>query len=303
MNQKSTSIENSRYIPALTGVRAIAAYMVFIHHYSNPDITPIIIFKIFKQFHTGVALFFVLSGFLIALRYYNASEISTQWYRKYIKNRIARIYPMYFLLTLATFLAASLLGNNSVFGVLPRWLIIIANLFFIRGFFDRLKFTGIAQGWTLTVEECFYFSAPLFFSLIHKNKKFLWRLPFILICLGCILVIVFSKINFFGFYGSYQFMLIYTFNGRCIEFFLGIYLALQILNKKPKNYKCPLFTILGMITMICSILLMAYIPLANENPIEISHPLVILSNNIFLPIGITFFFYGLIIEKSYASIF
>jgi peptidoglycan/LPS O-acetylase OafA/YrhL len=45
-------------------------------------------------------------------------------------------------------------------------------VFFIRGFFYQLWDTGIAQGWSLTVEECFYFSAPFIFYIAIKYKKF-----------------------------------------------------------------------------------------------------------------------------------
>lgn len=56
------------YFPALTGVRAIAAYMVFIHHYKlfPGSFVGKRMFYFFNEFHTGVTFFFVLSGFFIA---------------------------------------------------------------------------------------------------------------------------------------------------------------------------------------------------------------------------------------------
>ena len=91
------------YFPALTGVRAIAAFFVFFHHYNQLDFS-FPIQRTLNEFHVGVTMFFVLSGFLICMRYYENSEITGSWFRKYIKNRIARIYPMYLFLTLLTFL-------------------------------------------------------------------------------------------------------------------------------------------------------------------------------------------------------
>lgn len=104
---------DKNYLPALTGVRAIAAWMVFIHHF-NPlsnatnhriaaDWAPEFLFRFFNEFHVGVTIFFVLSGFLICFRYYDNFHFTSVWFRKYLKNRVARIYPMYFLLTLLTF--------------------------------------------------------------------------------------------------------------------------------------------------------------------------------------------------------
>ncbi|MFX7824854.1 hypothetical protein ABTK20_20895, partial [Acinetobacter baumannii] len=88
-----------------------------------------------------------------------------------------------------------------------------------RGFFDDLKFTGVSQGWSLTVEECFYFLAPFFFMHIKKRKLAFLYLPLILLSAGSLLVLIFSNVHFFGFFGNFKFMFLYTFLGRCIEFF------------------------------------------------------------------------------------
>ena len=180
-------MKSSTYLPALTGVRAIAAFMVFFHHF-NQESFPKPVFRILNEFHTGVTVFFVLSGFLICLRYYDTCEITPSWFKKYIKNRIARIYPMYLILTLATFAFAWYIKDNAVYGGASYPIVlIIMNVFFVRGFFDDFKFTGVAQGWSLTVEECFYFLAPLFFIRIKKNIKYLVYLPIGLISIGLIL--------------------------------------------------------------------------------------------------------------------
>ncbi len=294
-----------KYIASLTGVRAVAAFMVFFHHYNySRDVFSSFFYQIFKQFHTGVTIFFVLSGFLITFRYYNASELSSQWFKKYLKNRIARIYPMYFLLTLAAFFVAYLMANDAIYaGFKNRFLVVFCNVFFLRGFFDSLKFSGLSQGWTLTVEECFYFSAPLFFLFIHKNKKSLWIIPMVLIGIGLLLVLVFARIHFYGFFDNYRFMLLYTFNGRCIEFFLGIYLALIVLKLEPIKKKNPWYTTLGVMTMMGTLALMASLPLVSGYNLEVFHPLGIVYNNIVLPIGVTLFFYGLITESSYINRF
>ena len=94
------------YLPALTGVRAVAAYLVFLHHF-NPFQsagTAQLLHRIVLELHIGVAIFFVLSGFLITLRYSNSTQWTWRWWGTYLRNRFARIYPMYFLLTCAFFL-------------------------------------------------------------------------------------------------------------------------------------------------------------------------------------------------------
>ena len=288
------------YIPPLTGIRAIAAFMVFFHHANRKEFAyPV--FRVLNEFHTGVTVFFVLSGFLIGLRYYDTCEISSGWFRKYIKNRIARIYPMYLLITIGTFVFAWFTKDSSVYNGFPiPSILILLTVFFLRGFFDDLKFTGLAQGWTLTVEECFYFLAPFFFIRIKKNKNALWQLPLLLIGTGSLLVLIFSHIPFFGFYGNFTFMFLYTFTGRCIEFFIGIGLALLVLKQddRPAAVKWPLFTLLGISGMMLGIGIMAILPLTDKIHFGLYQPMGIFSNNVILPCGIASLFYGLIKEPS-----
>jgi len=295
-------MKSSTYLPALTGVRAIAAFMVFFHHF-NQESFPKPVFRILNEFHTGVTVFFVLSGFLICLRYYDTCEITPSWFKKYIKNRIARIYPMYLILTLATFAFAWYIKDNAVYGGASYPIVlIIMNVFFVRGFFDDFKFTGVAQGWSLTVEECFYFLAPLFFIRIKKNIKYLVYLPIGLISIGLILVAIFSHINFYNFYGNCTFMFLYTFTGRCIEFFLGIYLAMIAL-RDNKNSSRPKATLIGFVIITIAISLMCSVPLSDTRKFGLYSPIGIVSNNLILPIGIALLFYGLISEKSWIRTF
>lgn len=286
------------YIPALTGVRAIAAFLVFFHHFNQLDF-PFPLRRTLNEFHMGVTMFFLLSGFLICMRYYDTCELSENWFRKYIKNRIARIYPMYLLLTLVTFGLYFLFGGEAsvLNGFNTPIVIMLMNVFFLRGFFDDLKFTGVGQGWSLTVEESFYFLAPLFFMQMKKNKKAIVYLPLMLLLLGSILVLIFRNFSFYGFFGNFTFMFLYTFFGRCVEFFIGMGLALIILKTNEKDRKYPVFTILGILGIAGSIGIMASIPL---NGIEygLYHPIGIITNNLVLPIGIAFFYFGLIKETS-----
>ncbi len=296
-------MKSKEYIPALTGVRAIAAYLVFFHHFNQAGFSyPL--FRILNEFHMGVTLFFVLSGFLIGLRYYDTCEITSTWFRKYIKNRIARIYPMYLILTLATFIFGWIMKDNAIFGTSASpMLLLFFNIFFLRGFFDDLKFTGVSQGWSLTVEECFYFLAPFFFMQIKKARKSFIYLPILFIGLGCLLVLIFSHVNFLGFFGNFRFMFLYTFFGRCIEFFIGIGLALIILKSKESTARIPIYTWFGMFLMASSIGIMVIQPLSNDMPFGLYQPAGIFANNLLLPIGVAILFYGLMKEKSLISKF
>jgi peptidoglycan/LPS O-acetylase OafA/YrhL len=283
------------YFPELTGVRAIAAMMVYFHHfnYFNTSWLNGLIFGMAKELHIGVTFFFVLSGFLIAYRY---SELVDFNFRRYFMFRVARIYPMYLLLTTFTLVYFAIKNesiSNNELGIY------FLNITFIRGFFDSFKFSLIAQGWSLTVEETFYLLAPLIFIVLKFNKNWLYVLPLLFISIGSILVLFFSGLNLYGFFGSFDFMFIYTFFGRCTEFFVGIGLALLL----KSNTKLPKgSTYLGLFFTIMSVYGLYLLQGNGLHHSGVTTPLGIFINTCVLPIlGISLFYYGLLKESTIFS--
>lgn len=286
---------NKVNFPALTGIRALAAFMVYIHHY-NPfsiEVFGKYTHDFFSEFHIGVTIFFVLSGFLICNRYYDEPNFN---FKNYLLKRIARIYPMYFILTTLTFVFFAIVYSQNGWIDLQNY---FYNITFLKGFSDNLIFTGIAQGWSLTVEEVFYFTAPIFFILINKNRFFLVLIPMFFIGLGLLLVSYFSGIDCNGFMKSINFMLDFTFFGRITEFFVGIALALFIRKYTP-NFKG--FTYIGFVGSILSLCLLVALKVEGGFGVDTSTGKVI--NTILLPIfGIAPLFLGLIKEKTFISDF
>lgn len=296
MSQKS--LQN--YIPALTGVRAMAAYLVFISHYYYvfDDVFPHIVQRFLGELHIGVSIFFVLSGFLITFRYYNHFHLTGDWFKQYLKNRVARIYPMYALLTICAFIyyfitkdPAITKGNEN-----PVWLMIM-NITFLRGFFFQFWDTGIAQGWSLTVEECFYFSAPIIFLVAKKYNKFYLQ-PIILTAFAIIMVLIFSRVNWYGFFGNFPFVMLFTFFGRCFEFFVGVQLARIVLNKGFVRTNKIAYTYIGFLLMMLCVLAMAYQPVPKGWAAGVQSPAGIIINNYFLCIAVALFFYGILTENT-----
>ncbi|NBX79182.1 MAG: acyltransferase [Flavobacteriales bacterium] len=287
----------TNYFPELTGVRALAAFLVYLHHYSpfTKEVLGDTIFNFIHEFHIGVTLFFVLSGFLIAYRY---SEMKNFNFKKYMIFRFARIYPMFFILSTITFLIP-LLYHENVFEI-NKILMYVSNITFLKGFFDSLKFTLIEQSWSLTVEEVFYLLAPLVFLIINKKFIYFFFLPILFIGLGLAAVFVFSRFNIQGFFGTYNFMFNYTFFGRCTEFFIGIGLAILIKRDLIK-FKFRYFTYVGFIMIFLSAFC---ISLVAKEGYGIHEPLGIFINTFILPLlGVSLFYYGLITEKSIFSKF
>ena len=288
------------YIPALTGVRALAAYLVFVSHfyYVFGESIPQSVQSFFREFHIGVTIFFVLSGFLIAFRYFDNFSLDKDWFKQYLKNRVARIYPMYFLLTICAFVAAYFTHDNAVTAGSEHPVgIFLMNITFVRGFFNDFKFSGIAQGWSLTVEECFYFSAPLMFFAARKWGRFYLQ-PILITGFGFILVLIFRNVNWYGFFGNFTFMMLNTFLGRCFEFFAGIMLALFIKRKGfDRGNRIP-FTYIGFFLVFFCIWIMSVIPVLPGDTFGQQNPLGIITNNYLLAVAITLFFYGLLTESS-----
>lgn len=283
---------NKVNFPALTGIRALAAFMVYIHHY-NPFSVAIFgqyCHDFFNEFHIGVTIFFVLSGFLICNRYYEEQNFS---FKSYFINRFARIYPMYFFLTTFTFLFFAIFHSQTNVIDLKNYFF---NISFLKGFSDDLKFTGIAQSWSLTVEEVFYLLAPIFFILIKKHKLFILITPLFFVGFGLLLVSIFNGFDCYGFMKSINFMLDFTFFGRVTEFFVGIALALLIKNNKF-NFKFQRFTYLGFFGIILSICALVSLKAGTGFGVDTLSGKVI--NTFFLPVfGIAPLFLGLIKEKT-----
>ncbi|MEI9921737.1 MAG: acyltransferase [Bacteroidota bacterium] len=255
------------YFPSLTGFRAIAAWLVFANHYNlfAADRFPFLN-ALVDELGIGVSMFFVLSGFLITIRY-DDPLLPKPTFSQYMRNRFARIYPLYFLLTTITFIVTGGWG----------W-VYVANITFIKGFVDELKFTGIAQGWSLTVEETFYLLAPLIFIMIRRSRLMTWLLPFIFLMIGYII------------FDSLHFMLVYTFFGRCFEFFIGIALAKIFQGNKTAINNRQLFTWIGIVGILVFLLVLVYT--RDEMP-------ELLIRQLLVPAATALLLWGLLTERSW----
>lgn len=278
----------------------MAAYLVFISHYYYVfnDVFPRILLRFMGELHIGVSIFFVLSGFLITFRYYNNFHLTTNWFKQYLKNRVARIYPMYALLTICAFIYFFITKDTAITkGNDNPVLLMVLNITFIRGFFYQYWDTGIAQGWSLTVEECFYFSAPVIFLIAKRYNKFYLQ-PIILTAFAIGMVLVFRLINWHGFFGNFPFVMLFTFFGRCFEFFVGVQLARIVLNKGFQRSNKIAYTYIGLLLVILCVLAMAYQPIPPGWNAGVQSPAGIIINNYFLCIAVAIFFYGVLTETT-----
>ncbi len=212
-------------MPALTALRGVAALLVFLYHFPVrglgriPDLVQ-------REGHVGVTVFFVLSGFLITARYYPDLERGTLRLGDYFVRRVARIVPLYFVvLTLTHVLSAGRVPLDRT--RIPEWTL-------TQGLFDPTpESLTVPTSWSLTVEECYYATAPVLFIVILAARRRLGRFAGAVLALLGIAVAVHlagsalvagaarAGLGHLRFLADEHLLRSYTIFGRFAEFALG----------------------------------------------------------------------------------
>lgn len=135
-------------LPSLTSLRAFAALFVFVFHLNSAGI---ITFAPAKLGYSGVAFFFVLSGFLLAWADRRGSS-SPQFYLR----RFARIYPAHLLMLVVVL---CLPDGDGARGPLPTLLHLLLIQAWVPDFAYTYSLNGVA--WSLSCELAFYLLFPL----------------------------------------------------------------------------------------------------------------------------------------------
>lgn len=165
------------YVPALTGLRGIAAWWVVLYHFSDPltGIAPVWFYGFVKQGYLAVDLFFVLSGYVIYLTSAKGLQ-SVTWpsVARFWINRLIRIYPLHLvvmLLYLLNPLALWLFSETGVGVGRYDWGYFFASLLLVQnwGFFDDLQWN--IPAWSISTEFAAYLIAPVFFGLFLVRAK------------------------------------------------------------------------------------------------------------------------------------
>lgn len=163
-------------IQQLTFTRFIAALAIVIYHYGMGSylFNNTYISFIFQQANIGVSYFFMLSGFVMIIAYGNLENIN---FFQYIKNRLARIYPLY-VLAVILIAGASLFKNVS-------FVDIILHLSMMQTWIPEKATIINPPGWSLSVELFFYLIFPLlankFYSKLKLKTNTIWIILFWLI--------------------------------------------------------------------------------------------------------------------------
>jgi peptidoglycan/LPS O-acetylase OafA/YrhL len=127
-------------LPALTGMRILAALAVYMSHLGPPHNAPTVLRTFVESGYVGVTMFFVLSGFVLALNYFeNLRRPNIRRIWDYAVARFARIYPLYILILFYIILRRHAFGE----GITNWWEHVLA-----------------LQAWDPSVAQAYNFNAP-----------------------------------------------------------------------------------------------------------------------------------------------
>ncbi len=162
----SMARERVRYLDGLRGVAALAVVFQHVAEIiisNDPALAPFLLPAFLYYFNAGrfgIALFFLISGFVIPFSFKKPHPI-----RNFAISRFFRLYPAYWL-SLALALVIFPLLTNEIYST-PR---ILANVTMVQAAFGQHDVIGAY--WTLFIELAFYvLCAGLFFTRLLAN----WR--------------------------------------------------------------------------------------------------------------------------------
>ena len=158
-----------RHIPGLDGLRAIAIIVIILYHMFP---------QMMRGGYLGVSLFFVLSGYLLAVTCLQDRELRTYSVVRFYRKRIRRIYPALIVVLGATlillwrFYPASLRGlRNEVVSILlgfNNWRQIALNQSYFTRIANSSPFTHL---WSTAIELQYYLVWPILFGVSAWLEK------------------------------------------------------------------------------------------------------------------------------------
>jgi len=195
----SRDTTSGQFIAEIDGLRFIAIFSVVLFHL-NWFITSKtgraegadLLSEFLSHGHIGVQLFFLISGFVIALPFAKGHLLNGRLpnLRQYIFRRLTRLEPPYIVNLLIRFALLTLATADTFSELLPHLLASMGYLHnIIYGSMSKINFVA----WSLEIELQFYLLAPLATSLYMIRSKIGRRL--LLVSLIIIFTIIANAFN------------------------------------------------------------------------------------------------------------
>jgi peptidoglycan/LPS O-acetylase OafA/YrhL len=234
-------------IEQLTFTRFIAAISIVIFHYGKDYFlfNNEYVSFIFKQANLGVSYFFILSGFVMIIAYNNKKNIN---FFQYIKNRLARIYPVYLL---AIFLILGTISFEEIIGI-----DIILNILMLQSWIPEKALTINYPGWSLSVELFFYISFPFLLNFIYQKFTLkiisIWIILFWLISQVIFYLIVETDLIAISIYSAkdLNYNPLMHFNEFLIGNLAGLYFIYELKEKRKNYFVHILFSLIVLLLLL-----------------------------------------------------
>ncbi|WP_207455185.1 acyltransferase [Azospirillum sp. SYSU D00513] len=155
----------SQEIRSLTGLRGVAAITPLLLHYGHSQLDSGPVHDLFIRGSLGVDLFFILSGFVMAVSYskYFGANASLDHYLSFLWKRLARVYPLYFMITAGVVLLDMRKVGLEAYVEL-HGLDILANLLLVHNWGIGTE-SLLEPSWSISTEFAAYLLFPLLLGL------------------------------------------------------------------------------------------------------------------------------------------
>lgn len=170
-SKRSDKKRDTRYMPGLDGLRAIAVIGIIIYHLNRQWLTGGFL---------GVDTFFVISGYLITsllLKEYEETGIINL--KNFWLRRVKRLMPAVIVLVCVVVLATLILKPDQIVGIkhdafaavlyVSNWWYIVSDV----NYFEQFAFMPLKHLWSLAIEEQFYIFFPIvLITLLLTVRKY-----------------------------------------------------------------------------------------------------------------------------------
>lgn len=160
-------------IASLTGLRGLAAVAVLLYHIPHSPAFQDYTIGLFSRAYLAVDLFFVLSGFVISIGYYErvVKRLGAASYGDFLLNRMARVWPLHFVVALV-FLVRILVNVSGDQAVALTPANILTNLLMIQSWgWGTQALAG--NSWSVSTELVAYLLFPLVAILAFSRAVWL----------------------------------------------------------------------------------------------------------------------------------
>jgi peptidoglycan/LPS O-acetylase OafA/YrhL len=177
LTSQSKRIDESttgKHIPALDGIRGAAIASVLMVHLFVRNSRPAgslpvrAVTAVMASGWVGVALFFVLSGFLITGILYDTLG-TPRFFRNFYARRALRIFPLYYGFILLMVLVSSVAGYHWYLPGLLGYLTYTMNLH--SAAYTNAPWVNLNHFWSLAIEEQFYMAWPAMVFLLKTRRR------------------------------------------------------------------------------------------------------------------------------------